>query len=148
MSGRGPLPNPAARRRAHNRADVFPVTRLPAAGFDGKPPPLPEASRFSAGTRRWYATWTKSPQATAFMQTDWTRLWLLAHLVEKYLDDATAPVLAEIRLQEAALGATLGDRRRLRMEPDETPAAPVLKLDDPPRRRLLVRDELAGTGDP
>lgn len=56
------------------------------------------------------------------MPTDWERLQMLAPLVEAYWESADKNLLAEIRLNEERLGATVRDRQSLRMtfkDPDK-----------------------------
>lgn len=62
----------------------------------------------------WYETWRTSPQADAFLPTDWQRLHMLAVLVEEYWAEPKKELLSEIRLNEAALGGTAADRIRMR----------------------------------
>lgn len=104
-----------------------------------KPPPLPGTGKFSADTRRWYRAWACSPQATLFGVTEWQRLHMLAHLVDRYYASPSPSVLAEIRANETKLGATPDDRLRLRWqvtadEPGVPAPAPSRTRD--PRRRL------------
>jgi hypothetical protein len=107
-------------------------------------PKLPGASGFSAATRRWYRTWCESPQAVTFTVTDWQRLHMLAHLVERYFQSPSKDVLAEIRLNESLLGATHVDRLKARIKierPAVSESAPVPEgvtdLATERKRRLL-----------
>jgi hypothetical protein len=59
--------------------------------------------------------WATSQQAEAFMPSDWMRLIMLAPLIEQYWIDPKGTTLAEIRLNEERLGATVRDRQNLRM---------------------------------
>jgi hypothetical protein len=126
MAGRGPAPgaNPnrkdATQRRRRNVDPSF--DELPAEGYSGPFPPLAAAYsnrgrrvRFLKATREWYATWARSPMATRFTGTDWQRLRLLAPLVDQANREPSTRLMAEIRLQESGLGATILDRQRLRM---------------------------------
>jgi|SRR5690606_23459464 len=89
---------------------------------------------------RWYETWRRSPQAQAFEETDWSRLGLLAPLVENYVKRPSAAALSEIRMNEERLGATVVDRIRARMsiEESEQDKAPVLEIVDA-KERLAAR---------
>ncbi|GAA2294002.1 hypothetical protein GCM10010149_47420 [Nonomuraea roseoviolacea subsp. roseoviolacea] len=109
-------------------------------------PPLVEAPRlrgyakYSAATREWWDTWKDSPQSAAFTSTDWMRLAMLAPLVEQYHEEPKTALLAEIRLNEERLGATVADRQRLRMKlsgpkEDKPKLAPVKDIAD--RRKSL-----------
>ncbi|MCP3801843.1 hypothetical protein NLX83_21490 [Allokutzneria sp. A3M-2-11 16] len=113
MAGYGPPPNKKKRRR---NADLFQGQHV-AVSADGPTdaPDLPNASAFSEWTRSWYETWTRAPQASAFVATDWQRLHMLASLVESYYAEPSAKLLSEIRLNESLLGATHVDRLRGRI---------------------------------
>ncbi|MCG6499451.1 hypothetical protein [Kitasatospora sp. A2-31] len=124
MAGTGPVPKPADQRRRRN-ADPTAGAVLPADGPAGPTPVLPGGHDYDSRTLEWYETWRSSPQASLFLATDWQRLHMLAQLVELYWTEPKKELLSEIRLNEAALGATAADRARLRWtvaEPDE-PAA-------------------------
>lgn len=120
MAGRGPRPKPNA-RRTNNRDLEVEVPANPAV----QAPRLFRRSRYSTATQRWWDNWVNSPQAESFLASDWERLQMLAPLVEAYWDEPRANILAEIRLNEERLGATLRDRQSLRMsikpDSDETP---------------------------
>jgi hypothetical protein len=64
---------------------------------------------------KWWQTWREAPQAVAFEATDWLRLALLAPVYEAHLTRPSAAALAEIRMNEERLGATVVDRMRARM---------------------------------
>jgi hypothetical protein len=118
MAGHGPSPKEATRRQRRNSTpgtvalDVGARVRRPPA----LPPRAGRGNRWSAATRRWYDVWKRSPQATLFTATDWQRLHMLAELVESYFLAPSKEILAEIRLNEAKLGATPEDRQRLHWE--------------------------------
>jgi hypothetical protein len=110
------------------------VHSLPADGYQGDYPKLPSGHHRS--TRKWYETWARSPQAAAFIDTDWQRLQQLAFVVDElysptldFRDKPIMPaiaVLAEIRQQEQKFGATVLDRASLYMtieRPEDKPAA-------------------------
>jgi hypothetical protein len=113
MAGHGPPPKHPTQRRRRN-ADA-PRKRLEAE-LNLPAPALPEADSYSERTRRWYATWSSSPQAARFLATDWQRLAMLAPLVDRYFAEPDKSLLAEIRLNEACMGATEADRLRLRWD--------------------------------
>ena len=148
MAGRGPAPgaNPnrksAGQRRRRNTPEA-PFEELPAEGHTGPFPALARSYshgkrrvKYLAATRDWYETWARSPMATRFLGTDWTRLRLLAPLVDQAQREASPRLLGEIRLQESLLGATVMDRQRLRMrvaaedepEPEHPQLASVHRL--------------------
>jgi hypothetical protein len=72
--------------------------------------------RYLKATRDWYETWARSPMATRFTTTDWTRLRQLAPLVDQYERRPAKDLASELRLQESLLGATVADRARLRLK--------------------------------
>ena len=126
MAGRGPAPKPSDQRRRRHKPHV--EAELPAEGYAGPFPTLPRSYReadssvaFLADTRRWYEAWSRSPMACQFTETDWTRLGMLARIVDSFYRTPKPPLLAEIRLQEALLGGSPLDRRRigLRIAPAE-----------------------------
>lgn len=78
-------------------------------------PPLPDREEYSTNTLAWWDQWATSQQAEVFMPSDWMRLIMLAPLVEQYWLDPKGTTLAEIRLNEERLGATVRDRQNLRM---------------------------------
>ena len=139
MAGRGPAPKPVEKRQRRN-ADPVPSVVLDADARVSRPPALPGAADLSPATRRWYRTWATSAQATLFTGTDWQRLHMLAPLVERYFEKHDAKVLAEIRLNEEKLGATIVDRQRARVDirrPElETAGAGKSSRSRPDPRRL------------
>lgn len=96
-----------------------------ATGRDGWPPMV----------RKWWQTWREAPQARDFEATDWMRLAILAPFVEAVLARPSAAALAEIRMNEERLGATVTDRMRARItieprdeEDEDAPLAPVAPI--------------------
>lgn len=148
MPGFGPPPNPMRRRR--NR-DTFAEASV-TVSTDGTvhAPQLPNADDFSRHTREWYRTWCSSPQAQAFVATDWQRLHMLAPLVERYFAEPRKDLLAEIRLNEGLLGATHVDRLRARITitppADQSRGADSAAGDTPEVARLDERRRRLGGG--
>ena len=119
---------------AHGEQLVYPdgIVRGPDLG-DG----------YSDQTVEWYATWRTSPQAQLFQATDWSRLRLLASIVDAYYRRPSAAALSEIRMNEERLGATVVDRMRARIRvEDDAPEATVTPLRAVARRDVAAR--LAG----
>lgn len=144
MAGRGPAPKDPEKRQRRNE-DTIPTTELAPDAKPNRAPALPGARLLSAATRRWYRTWATSPQAVVFVATDWQRLHMLAPLVEAYFAEPKQTLLAEIRLNEQLLGATVVDRQRARMritaEPSSGGAArrgPAGRSRPDPRRLAAV----------
>lgn len=129
---RGPIPkDPAARvrRNKEHRTVVDPDAVVDAPNLPGS---------WSPDVLRWYGNWCASPQAQLFAPTDWQRLRMIAPLIDRYFVEPDPKLLAEIRLNESLLGATIVDRLRLRLDvrkPSTTPAPPPQH-----RRGLTVVD--------
>lgn len=90
---------------------------------------------YSAETLSWYETWRTAPQAALFLATDWSRLVLLAPIVDAYFRRPSAAALSEIRMNEERLGATVVDRMRARIRVESGDAdGPTLAPVSPIRR--------------
>lgn len=141
MAGMGPPP--AARKRRAN-PDTFQDHQITvSAEATADAPALPDEDYYTPATRRWYRTWCESPQAAAFVATDWQRLHMLAPLVEQYFDTPSTKLLSEIRLNESLLGATHVDRMRARIKVEQSPkstAATPARDELAERRRRLAAD--------
>lgn len=122
MAGTGPAP---AERRRRTNADVYADVRTTLAE-DGqlRGPDLGPGEWYDE-TREWYETWRRSPQAAAFLTTDWQRLKMLAELVQAYYTRPHQLVMAEIRQNESLLGATHVDRLKARMKVERKPTNPA-----------------------
>lgn len=130
MAGRGPAPKPADQRR-HRIKDPIPQQNLVDDGQKLGPElhVLTGRQDWIPAVKKWYETWRTSPQAKSFIDTDWQRLGLVAYLFEQYIVEPKAGILAEIRLNEERLGATVVDRQRARMNVEKTDkSATVLQL--------------------
>lgn len=132
MAGRGPAPKDTHSRERDTKRRI--TDQQSVVSYDGevRGPTLEAAtarSDWSEQTRAYWATWRTSPQAQAFENTDWQRLAMLVPLVESYwVDGADKGTLAEIRLNEERLGATIRDRQSLRMRIEAAAEAQVLSL--------------------
>lgn len=113
MAGYG-LPQNSKRRRRNAPTFAAGAVTVSSTGR-ANAPKLPAASTYSRFTRAWYRTWCESPQAQAFVTTDWQRLHMLALLVETYFTEPRQALLSEIRLNESLLSATHVDRLRARI---------------------------------
>lgn len=125
MAGRGPAakrPSEKVRRHAEQRTELGGADRpeqpkLPKSwGLLDDETGKMKAVTFLAGTREWWEAWVSSPMARAFLATDWHALRRIAILIDRFHRTPTTALAAEIRLQEAKLGATIDDRLRLRMD--------------------------------
>lgn len=143
MAGRGPAPKDPSKQLGHRTKAETATRKLgdAPASAPALPPPVGEGE-WSAQVREWYHVWATSPQAAMFTATDWQRLHMIAPLVEAYYECAdpmnAKALMAEIRLNEAALGATPTDRQRLRWTVE--PAAPGDGDAEPQERRRERRD--------
>ncbi|MGC5319302.1 hypothetical protein ACPXB5_11250 [Micromonospora arida] len=135
-----PKPDEARRRRTAPQHGETVVTR----DEEVRGPELGGA--YGEDTREWWEEWRRSPQAALFERTDWSRLKMLARIVDAYFRRPSAAALGEIRMSEERLGATVVDRMRARIRiADDAPAddsvtpAGVTRLDT----RRAIRDRLA-----
>jgi hypothetical protein len=130
----GPPPNEHKRRR---NADAYAGLHSTVVDDGEITGPALEGASWSAAARSYWDIWRRSPQAKAFLDTDWARLRMVLLLVEDYLKHPTAQKLTAISSNEGSLGATVADRLRLRMrvvrpsDPDEAEVpAGVTALDE------------------
>ena len=133
---RGALPKAAGQRR--NRAAILGMQVAPRTG-ELHGPTLEAATSvdvWGPQTRAWWHTWREAPQAALFEGTDWSRLAMVAALVEHYWQTPDARILTEIRQNEERLGALVKDRLASRIaitehDPEEAPepsSAPVADI--------------------
>lgn len=130
----GPPPSEHKRRR---NADTYAGLHTTVVDDGELTGPALEGASWSAAARSYWDIWRRSPMAKAFLDTDWARLRMVLLLVDDYLKNPTAQKLTAIQRNEAALGATVADRLRLRMRvvkvsedtPDHTPVG-VTALDE------------------
>jgi hypothetical protein len=107
-------PDGARRRRnapAHGETKLVRdglVRGVPHAEATGDDTWLPQ-------TVAWWETWRRVPQSQLFEETDWSRLAMLAAIVDGYWKRPSAAAMGEIRMSEERLGATVVDRMRARM---------------------------------
>lgn len=128
----GPPPKPAAQRQRRNAAPA--VTRLSAAGRQGKPPPLgTKKPAWRKATREWWKTVWSSPMAAAFLPADVPILRRLATMLDGYDRLPDPKLLAEIRQLEDRFGLSPMARRKLQWEIVPEPEAPAEKPAARPR---------------
>lgn len=89
-------------------------------------------------TREWYDDWRHSPQVSQFTRNTWRRLLMLAPLVDQYHRHPTKEVMAELRQNEAKLGATPEDMQRLHWKVPAKSDEPKAKQSAQGRRNLKV----------
>lgn len=112
ISGKGPLPKSNATRRNH--IDTSHLQEY-SGQIDKRLTKLPNRSSYSAETQLYFDVWADSEQSQWFMPTDWLALRTMARLHEKFIKTGSHFVAAELRQRESLLGATIGDRMRLRV---------------------------------
>jgi hypothetical protein len=115
MPGFGPAPKEQKRRR---NADTYSDVQVNIVNDGDLVGPALEGT-WSPETRSWWDIWRRSPQAKTFLTTDWVRLRDIARLREVFANKPTALMFAEIRQNEALLGATYTDRLRARMKVEQ-----------------------------
>lgn len=121
MPGMGPPPKETKRRR---NADTYADVKA-AVVDDGERCGSPLGGVWPQYVLDWWDTWRRSPQAKAFVNTDWQRLRMLAPLVAAYWEAPDRSIMAEIRQNETLLGATYADRLRNRIKVERPAAAEV-----------------------
>ncbi len=141
VGSRGVPPKDPSKRQRRNKPPE--LEELPAS-HDGEVPPLPRRSSYLKATRDWYDGWATSPQASGFGGTDWTRLHMLAALVDAYWREPRASLMSEIRLNEAKLDATIEDRQRLRWKLP----GPEQEAEEPPKPARPKRRRSPSPRDP
>lgn len=121
MGGQGPLPGtgakPPGQRRRRNKEEK--KTEL---DVDARVPDAPQLEgEHKPETAKWWNRWVSAPQATMFTAPAWSRLEMLASLVDELHDPANSvtvrkQLLAEIRQNESLLLATPADQLRAKLD--------------------------------
>jgi hypothetical protein len=135
MAGRGPLPKETRQRDRDTRARASEFTTVTRDGVVRGPALVGD---YDPRTREWHETWRRSPMAAVFEETDWSRLALLAVIVDGYFRRPSAAALSEIRMNEERLGATYADRQRARIRVEDAQDADVVSLSVVPARESLA----------
>lgn len=123
MGSRGQVPKEnAVRRNKHESAVEISAETQPGRE-------LPRGLGISsAGAKRFWKTWSESPQSATWIETDWIELEITTKLVDA-LYQGDLKQAGEIRQRVAKWGATNEDRARLRMkfekDPEESPETPT-----------------------
>lgn len=126
-------------------------------GFDLPEGVLPKGEEWHPQTREWWDAWRRSPQAAAMAtDVDWRYLLDTALLHHQYWKNGRWEFANEIRMREAKLGATPGDRNALKFHLEVLGEHPVGKplphregyvsITDPERlARVLNADPASAT---
>lgn len=139
-----PGPPPKENRRRRNADTYADVRTRVKAETTTRAPSLAEVTcglmdefppHAVALTERWWDTWCRSPLTEAWLETDWSRLAMIAPMVAQYYTHPHHLKLAEIRQNESLLGATHVDRLKARIkvereEPSTAPPPGVAALDE------------------
>jgi hypothetical protein len=107
---RGPVPKRSDERRRRNNSKVD--TGPNQVGALG--PPCPEWVTGLAG--RWYDSLRTSGQAVFYVDSDWAVALIVCKAIMVFEAKASAFMFGQITSAMGSLGATEGDRRRLRIE--------------------------------
>lgn len=117
-----PVPKPKG-QRARRNADMAPQVDL--VFEPGEQPELPTQwidkegvlaeLTWSPLTADWWENWCATPQAKIFSRSDWFSLLTTAFVAERFFRTWEVKYASELRMREAAFGATPIDRLRLRM---------------------------------
>ena len=119
----GQLPKDPALRQRRNRVATS-ATLSVETGLRHHAPALPKLGVDAEGrerewhalTRAWWRDVWHSPMASEYLQVDKHGLFRMAALVNKFWDEPSKELAAEIRLQGQCFGLTPIDRRRLQWE--------------------------------
>jgi hypothetical protein len=118
LGSRGPAPKENAVRRNEHEYAVK-LSPEPQPGRE-----LPKGLGIcTAGAKRFWKTWSTSPQSATWLETDWTELEITTVLVDQ-LYQGEYKLAGEIRQRVAKWGATNEDRARLRMKLEKPEDAP------------------------
>lgn len=79
-------------------------------------PSLPKHRNWHKMTRLWWRHVWRSPMAAEYIEADIHGLYRLVELIDRYWEDPTPKLNAEIRLEQTNYGLTPLDRLRLRWE--------------------------------
>lgn len=141
----GPVPKPAATRRRVNKvASRASLREAPEAARPKRRPQLPRGRKWHTMTVAWWKDIWASPMAPEFLKADVHGLYLLAELVDRFWENPTVTMAAEIRHHRMAFGLTPIDRRRLQWEVERVETAARKKpptrpqVGDDPRERLRM----------
>ena len=110
----GPAPKDPSRRARRNK-DPHPISHIRAA--DPSPQPgLPTHVEWHPATVEWWRVWKDAPQVEHFTVTDWQAALATARIHTAFWTKPTALLATELRQREVNMGATIGDRLKLRMQ--------------------------------
>ena len=134
-----PLPKDPALRQRRNKPNA--QATLPAEGQRRrKAPPLPANRVWSELTLAWWRDVWHSPMAEEFLKSDVHGLYQLAELVNRFWEEPSTALAAEIRLQRQCFGLTPIDRRRLQWEVERVESVTRKRPPEAPRAAAPADD--------
>ena len=143
----GQVPKPAALRQRQNKTSTRAILSAEQA-VTRRAPMLPKHREWNKLTRAWWTDVWHSPMASEFLESDIHGLHMLAELIDRFWEEPTVSLSAEIRLQRQCFGLTPIDRRRLQWEVERVeavtrkmqplPSIALRDVADDPRRNLTV----------
>ncbi len=137
----GPAPKDPALRQRRNRASTKAVLTRKAPQRE-RAPYLPRGYDWHKLTRAWWKDVWSSPMAAEYLRADMHGLYRLALLIDRFWEDPSTKLAAEIRLEQQAFGLTPLDRRRLQWSIEQAESATAQ------RHQRRVRDAQSGSVDP
>lgn len=155
MAGNGPSADPNSTKSQAQGARW----RLLPAQYAGSAPELTAllgdaVAQLLPETMMWWQRWRISPMAAMFTDVAWGELAALALLYDQYLADPTPKLHAELRVAQAAFGATPRDLDSLRWQVDGPVTqhgrrlASVASLDTERKARLAGGSPTSGESPP
>lgn len=141
----GPTPKNAAITQRRNKKTTRAVL-APEAAPRQRAPSLPRDMEWHPMTRRWWRDVWHSPMAEEYVRADEHALFRLAVLIDKFWEDPSKDLAAEIRLEQQAFGLTPLDRRRLEWSIEN--AEQAKDRTDRKRRKNAIIIDPAGGEDP
>lgn len=118
MGDRGPLPKRTQERSRQDRPsdDRIPMAKGTAQGGD----PFPIKEHWHPMATEWYQSLSDSGIAAFYERSDWATAMIVAEELTHYFNTSTsrrsAQMLTALFSMMTSLGATEGDRRRMRIE--------------------------------
>ena len=83
----------------------------------------PDGKEWHSQTHKWWRVWRRSPQAMFFEASDWESMFVSAMIYDQIMwgcsHTALGNLSGELRKRESQIGASIEDRIRLGMQPDQ-----------------------------
>lgn len=118
MAGTGPLPKRDAERTRRNKEPEGSVSLAKGTAMGGDP--FPVKSHWHPMAVEWYESLNQSGIREFYERSDWATAMIVAEELTHYFNTSTsrrsAQMLTALFSMMTSLGATEGDRRRMRIE--------------------------------